>query len=226
MIYLVEDDDNIQKLVCYALSKDGYEIKGFSEPRKFWNEMKNALPDIVLLDIMLPEEDGLTVLKKIRTNGAYKDIPVIMLTAKSSEFDKVTGLDAGADDYITKPFGVTELSARVGAVLRRYKRTATSEEYKIGDLYVSPEKHIIRVCNEETELSFKEYSLLLTLLEAKGKVVPREKLLFAVWGEYYGESRTLDVHIRNLRVKLKTAGKLIKTIKNIGYRIGEENDEL
>lgn len=225
MIYLVEDDDNIRKLVCYALEKEGYEVQGFSAPGEFWRGTEEKTPSLVLLDIMLPEEDGLSVLAKIQENVHLKNVPVIMLTAKASEFDKVTGLDMGADDYITKPFGMTELVSRVRAVLRRYEKTAAHKSYAIGDLYVNPEKHIIKVCGEEVKLSFKEYSLLLTLLEAGGNVVTRDTLLSRVWGEFYEESRTLDVHIRKLRVKLKSAGELIKTIKNIGYRLGGAEDE-
>lgn len=220
MIYLLEDDDNIRKLVCYALEKEGYNVSGFATPAAFWKELKEELPQLVLLDIMLPEEDGLSVLRKLQNAERTKNIPVIMLTAKDSEFDKVTGLDMGADDYIAKPFGMTELASRIRAVLRRYGKTNATIEYSVGDLYVNPQKHIIRVCGEEINLSFKEYSLLMLLLEAKGNVVTREKLLLSVWDEFCAESRTLDVHIRKLRVKLKSAGNLIKTIKNIGYRLG------
>lgn len=219
MIYLIEDDDNIRKLVCYALQKEGYVVKGFVSPPEFWQELQNELPSLILLDIMLPEEDGLSVLSKLQSDSKYKNIPVIMLTAKSSEFDKVTGLDMGADDYISKPFGMTELLSRVKAVLRRYEKTKSNKEYHIGDLYVNTEKHIITVNGEDINLSFKEYSLLTVLLEADGNVVTRDTLLYRVWGEFYEESRTLDVHIRKLRVKLKSAGELIKTIKNIGYKI-------
>lgn len=219
MIYLIEDDDNIRKLVCYALQKEGYEVKGFVSPSEFWQELQNELPSLILLDIMLPEEDGLSVLSKLQSEPKHKDIPVIMLTAKSSEFDKVTGLDMGADDYIAKPFGMTELLSRVKAVLRRYEKTKSNKEYHIGDLYVNTEKHIITVNGKDINLSFKEYSLLTVLLEADGNVVTRDTLLYRVWGEFYEESRTLDVHIRKLRVKLKSAGELIKTIKNIGYKI-------
>ena len=225
MIYLVEDDDNIRKLVCYALSKEGYEVKGFAYPSEFWTAFEDFRPKLIMLDIMLPEEDGLSILKKLRTNGY--DIPVIMLTAKGSEYDKVTGLDMGADDYIAKPFGMTELVSRVRALLRRaYKDEKKCVEYKIEGLYVNPEKHIIRADGEDIKLSYKEYSLLLALLEANGNVVSRDELLSKVWGEFYDESRTLDVHIRKLRVKLGNSGGLIRTVKNIGYKIeGERNDQ-
>lgn len=220
MIYFVEDDANIRKLVCYALEKEGYAVKGCSLPSEFWKEIKNEKPQLILLDIMLPEEDGLSILGKLQTDSSTKNIPVIMITAKGSEFDKVTGLDMGADDYIAKPFGITELTSRVRAVLRRYEKTNKSKEYKIGDLYVNPEKHIIEVSGKNIALSFKEYSLLMMLLKAEGSVVSRDTLLACVWGEFYDESRTLDVHIRKLRVKLATAGDLIQTVKNIGYKLG------
>lgn len=220
MIYFVEDDDNIRKLVCYALSKEGYEVKGFSVPSMFWAEMKQALPNLILLDIMLPEEDGLSILESLQGSDKTKGIPVVMLTAKDSEFDKVTGLDMGADDYISKPFGMTELVSRVRAVLRRYKKTNSYSEYRIGELYVNSDKHIASVAGKEINLSFKEYSLLLMLIRAEGNVVKREVLLAEVWGDFYDESRTLDVHIRKLRVKLEKAGEYIQTVKNIGYKIG------
>lgn len=226
MIYLVEDDDNIRKLVCYALEREGYSVTGFSAPANFWTQCKSETPSLILLDIMLPDEDGLSILSKLRANNRLKDIPVIMLTARGSEFDKVTGLDMGADDYITKPFGMTELISRIRAVLRRYERTAPPLRYTIGSLSVNPEKHIVRADGELVTLSFKEYSLLMALLEANGNVVTREALLSTVWGEFYEESRTLDVHIRKLRVKLKSAGELIKTVKNVGYRLGGDGDEL
>lgn len=221
MIYFVEDDANIRKLVCYALSKEGFDVLGFEKPSDFWQALNQNLPNLILLDIMLPEEDGLSILNKLQSNEKQKEIPVIMLTAKDSEFDKVTGLDAGADDYIAKPFGMTELISRIRAVLRRYEKTAPkTKEYRIGDLYVNPEKHIIEVSGKAVNLSFKEYSLLLALLEADGNVVSRNNLLTSVWGEFYDESRTLDVHIRKLRMKLGAAGDLISTVKNIGYKIG------
>ncbi len=221
MIYFIEDDANIRKLVCYALTKEEFEVTGFEHPREFWNAIDKNTPNLILLDIMLPDEDGLSILGKLRKNDAHKNIPVIMLTARDSEYDKVTGLDAGADDYVAKPFGMAELISRIRAVLRRYKKTASKPpEYHIGDLYVNPKKHIVAVSGNEINLSFKEYSLLLMLLEANGSVVARDALLTHVWGDFYEESRTLDVHIRKLRVKLGTAGELIHTVKNVGYRIG------
>ncbi len=221
-IYVLEDDDNIRKLVCYALTKEGYCVKGFPLPSEFYTAYEEQKPDLILLDIMLPEEDGISILKKIRHED--EDIYVIMMTAKDSEIDKVTGLDSGADDYIAKPFGVTELVSRVRAVLRRSRKKYSAEEraYHIGELFVNPERHIVEVNGKTVSLSYKEYHLLTVLLEADGKVLTREELFAKVWGEFYGESRTLDVHIRNLRMKLGTAGKYIRTVKNIGYQIGGE----
>jgi len=223
-IYLVEDDDNIRKLVCYALTREGYNAVGFALPSEFYAEYRNKKADLILLDIMLPEEDGLTILKKIRADDEF--IPIIMLTAKDSEFDKVTGLDMGADDYIAKPFGMTELVSRIRALLRRTRlMSPVSKNYTVGGLELDMEKHIVRVDGKEVNLSFKEYSILEILLEADGKAVTREELFVKVWGEYYGESRTLDVHMKNLRTKLGNAGKYIQTIKNVGYRLsGDENE--
>ena len=183
--------------------------------------MEEELPELVLLDIMLPGEDGLSILKKIRRDQKTESLPVIMLTARDSEYDRANGLDMGADDYISKPFGIVELTSRLRAVLRRsHRKEEEAKVYEVGKLYVDPGRHIIRVDDKDIELSYKEYCLLITLLEAEGRVVPREELLSRVWGEYYGESRTLDVHIRKLRVKLgDKAGKYIKTVKGIGYKL-------
>ncbi len=225
MIYLVEDDDNIRKLVEYALTKEGFEVTGFSTPTEFWINVHAVMPELVILDIMLPEEDGLSVLKKLKEAPETEQLPVIMLTAKNSEFDKVTGLDMGADDYIAKPFGTMELISRVRAVIRRYDKTQSNKVFRLGELYVEPAKHIILVSGKEIPLSYKEYLLLIALLEAEGKVVERDTLLTKVWGEYYTESRTLDVHIRKLRVKLGDAGRLIQTVKGIGYKMGGVDNE-
>lgn len=223
MIYILEDDDNIRKLVSYALSKEGYDVADFALPSQFFKAVQENIPSLIMLDIMLPEQDGLSILKKLKQNEKTADIPVIMLTAKGSEFDKATGLDMGADDYISKPFGIIELVARVGAVLRRSGRGKNNESiYSLGPLYVDAQKHIITVNGDEVTLSFKEYMLLLTLLQAQGRVVSRDALLAKVWGEFYEESRTLDVHIRKLRLKLGAAGSKIKTVKNMGYKIEVE----
>lgn len=220
MIYLVEDDDNIRKLVSYALSKEGFEVQDFASPKDFWDGLRVGIPELILLDIMLPEEDGLSILEKLKSQAETECTPVIMLTAKGSEFDKVMGLDMGADDYVVKPFGTMELISRVRAVLRRFEKTQTKKIYQLGNLYVEPGKHIISVSGKAVSLSYKEYLLLMVLLEAEGNVVERDTLLNNVWGEYYTESRTLDVHIRKLRVKLGDAGKMIQTVKGIGYKLG------
>lgn len=225
MIDLVEDDDNIRKLVCYALSKEGFLVQGYASPIEFWQGLDEELPELILLDIMLPEEDGLSILKKLKSRAKTEQIPVIMLTAKGSEFDKVTGLDMGADDYVVKPFGTMELISRVRAVLRRFQKTEKDRVYDIGELHVEPAKHIITVSGRAVSLSYKEYVLLMVLLEAAGNVVERDRLLSRVWGEYYTESRTLDVHIRKLRVKLGDAGRMIQTVKGIGYKLGGIADE-
>lgn len=226
MIYIVEDDDNIRKLISYALAKEGYEVKGFSCAVEFWREILKELPELVMLDIMLPEEDGLSILKKLRSAENSKDIPVIMVSAKDSEFDKVCGLDMGADDYIAKPFGMTELTSRVRAVMRRSgAHKQSSGEYSAGSIYMNTKKHIVSVGGKEIDLSYKEYSLLAELLAEKGNAVSRDRLLTKVWGEFYDESRTLDVHIRKLRVKLGDAGATIKTVKNVGYKIGGDTND-
>ncbi len=225
MICLVEDDDNIRKLVSYALSKDGFEVQGYSSPKEFWAKLNSNIPELILLDIMLPEEDGLSILKKLKNCTKTENIPVIMLTAKSSEYDKVTGLDAGADDYVAKPFGTMELVSRVHAVLRRFEKTQAKKVYDIGELHVEPARHVICVTGKSVNLSYKEYLLLMALLEAEGNVVKRDSLLASVWGEYYTESRTLDVHIRKLRIKLGNAGRMIQTVKNIGYKLGGVDSE-
>ena len=221
MIYYVEDDDSIRKLVVYTLCSQGFEAEGFDRPSAFWTATERAVPDMVLLDIMLPEEDGLSVLRKLRANSALKKLPVIMMTAKDTEYDKVVGLDAGADDYIAKPFGMMELVARVRAVLRRTENAHTETEYRIGPLYVCPARHLVRVDGKDVTLTLKEFELLNTLLENEGIVLTRDALLGRVWGyEFTGESRTVDVHVRTLRQKLGAAGNCIETVRGVGYKIG------
>jgi len=222
MIYLVEDDDNIRELVVYTLNQTGLPAKGFAVPSAFWKQMEEELPDLVLLDIMLPEEDGLQILKKIRGDYETKSLPVIMLTAKGSEIDKVHGFDLGADDYIPKPFGMMELVARVRALMRRSGSHSEEkpEEYNIRNLYVSPQKHKVMVDGEEVVLTRKEFDLLCYLLANLGNVLTRDQMLNKVWGySFDGESRTVDVHIRTLRQKLGTAGDLIRTIRGVGYKV-------
>ncbi|MBQ7131951.1 MAG: response regulator transcription factor [Oscillospiraceae bacterium] len=221
MIYLLEDDNSIRKLVSYTLNNNGMESKDFAVPSEFWAAMKENTPGLILLDIMLPEEDGLSILSKLRKNPDTARIPVIMLTAKATEFDKVIGLDTGADDYIAKPFGMMELISRIKAVLRRTNETESFKEYQVGSIYVCPSKHIVKVNGLTVSLSLKEFNLLCLLVEKNGCVVNRDEILNAVWGySFDGENRTVDVHIRKLRQKLGDAGNCIETVKGVGYKIG------
>lgn len=223
MIYLLEDDESIRKLVVYALRSQGYETDGFDNYELFREAMEKKLPELILLDIMLPGEDGITILKRLRANIKTENIPVIMLTAKNTEYDRVEGLNAGADDYISKPFGIMEMEARVRAVLRRNAKNQSLSEYNIGPLYICPERHETRVNGEEIALTYKEFMLLRLLAENQGIVMAREVLLDKIWGlGSERENRTLDVHIRTLRSKLGTAGQLIQTVRGIGYRLLEE----
>ncbi len=220
MIYVLEDDGNIRKLILYTLRTSGFEAEGFDRPSAFWPAMEARKPRLLLLDIMLPEEDGLSILKKLRLNPDTAQLPIIMLTAKGSEYDKVIGLDSGADDYVPKPFGMMELVSRVKAVLRRAE-PAAQEEYRLGDLYVCPAKHIVMAGDQEIKLALKEFELLVLLLRNVGVVLTRDALLNQIWGySFDGESRTVDVHIRNLRKKLGDAGACIETVKGVGYKIG------
>ncbi len=221
MIYLLEDDAGIRKLITYTLKSSGMEAEGFPAPSLFFEALKTATPELILLDIMLPEEDGLSVLAKLKASPETVSIPVIILTAKSSEFDKVIGLDSGADDYMTKPFGMMELLSRVRALLRRTRPVqAAEEEYRTGKLFVSPSRHIVEVDGTPITLSLKEFKLLCLLLEKNGAVADRDEILTTIWGYAFdGESRTVDVHIRNLRQKLGEAGEIIETVKGIGYKI-------
>ena len=225
MIYLLEDDDSIRKLVKYALESQSFEVEGFAAPPAFWDAMKAKLPDLILLDIMLPGEDGISILRRLRRDGRTKALPVIMLTAKNTEFDRVEGLDNGADDYISKPFGMMELIARVRAVMRRVEKPEEIKEYRVGSLYLCPDRHEIKVGGVQIDLTYKEFSLLCILCENRGIVLTRSQLMDKVWGlEAEYENRTLDVHIRTLRSKLGEAGAYIETVRGIGYRmIGDAN---
>ena len=223
LIYLLEDDDSIRTLVIYALNSQGYEAKGFERPAEFWKAMGQAQPDLVLLDIMLPEEDGLTILQKLRTAAGTKKLPVIMLTAKNTEYDRVVGLDSGADDFISKPFGMMELVARVRAVLRRTESREENSDYQLGELFVSPKRHVVKVDGEEVSLTNKEFELLCLLLEHQGMAMTRDAIMDGVWGqEFSRENRTLDVHVRTLRTKLGSAGHYIETVRGVGYKMGGE----
>ena len=220
MIYLVEDDASNRELVLYTLRATGFEAVGFERGEELWKGLEEKLPKLILLDIMLPGDDGLTILKKLRSYAPTSRIPVIMLTAKGSEYDKVIGLDTGADDYIPKPFGMMELVSRIRAVLRRAEPSKIVE-YVHGDLYVNPTNHTVRAGGESVTLTLKEFDLLIYLLEAKGTVLTRDAILNHVWGyEFDGETRTVDVHIRTLRHKLGDCGNYIETIRGVGYKIG------
>lgn len=241
VIYLVEDDDNIRKLVCYALEKDGYETKGFFNPSEFWNEICNKIPQLILLDIMLPEEDGLSVLKKLQANNSTKNVPVIMLTAKGSEFDKVTGLDMGADDYITKPFSIRELMARVKANLRKLEPkielptnelqndNKTERIIQIGNLALDLEKIEARIDGKPIDITLKEFDFLKYLALKHGQAVTREELLKNVWEyDFIGDERTVDVLVRRLRQKINddtTSPKILATKRGIGYYLKTDSHD-
>lgn len=219
MIYLVEDDENIRELVVYTLNRSDIPAKGFARPSELYAAIEEEIPRLVILDIMLPEEDGLSVLRKLRERQETKKLPIMMLSAKASEFDKVMGLDSGADDYVTKPFGMMELVARVRVQLRRTEEQAQRNEYVIGRLSLYPEMHRVLVDGRDVQLTKKEYDILSLLVTNGETVVTRERLLSQVWGyAFEGESRTVDVHIRTLRQKLGEAGRYIETIRGVGYR--------
>lgn len=222
MIYLLEDDDSIRDFVIYTLVSQGMEARGFDRPSAFWAGMEESVPSLVLLDIMLPEEDGMSVLKKLRESPRTRKLPVIMLTAKSTEYDKVMGLDAGADDYIAKPFGMMELLSRIRALLRRTE--TENGTLRCGILEVDPGQHIVRVRGQGTVLTQKEFEVLCLLLRNPGQVLSREQLIENVWGyAFTGESRTVDVHVRTLRQKLGEAGAYIETVRGYGYKISPVN---
>ena len=221
MIYCLEDERNIRELIVYTLESSGFHAAGFSNSTDFFAAVANEKPELILLDIMLPKESGLTVLKKLKDSMVTKDIPVIMVTARGSEFDKVTGLNMGADDYIAKPFGMMEFIARVRAVLRRggIKESGNVLEYK--SLVIHPEKHEVLADGTAVTLTLKEFELLKYLIENKDIVVTRNQILGHVWGyDFDGETRTVDVHIRTLRQKLGECGRYIETVRGVGYRIG------
>ena len=223
MIYFVEDDASIRELVLYTLNNAGFEAEGFGRPSAFWAAMGQVRPALVLLDIMLPEEDGLSILRRLRADPATRALPVMMLTAKGTEYDTVIALDAGADDYVPKPFRMMELLSRIRALLRRAEGHSGAElptDHQIGGLYVSPSRHVVRVDGTEVSLTLKEFDILCLLLENRGIVLTRDRILDKVWRDGMGrESRTVDVHIRTLRQKLGHAGSLIETVRGIGYKM-------
>ena len=222
MVYLVEDDENIRELVTYTLNSQGIETESFERPSKFWKAMQQEIPSLFLLDIMLPDEDGLEIVKKLRAMPQTKHLPVMMVTAKTTELDKVRGLDIGADDYMTKPFGIMELLSRVKALLRR-SAGAQTKRLEVGNLVLDDERHLVMVKGENCELTFKEYELLKLLMANCGMVLTREVIMERVWGtDFEGESRTLDMHIKTLRQKLGEEGSMIRTVRNVGYLLEKD----
>lgn len=220
LIYIVEDDVNIREIERYALKNSGFDVQEFECGKELHKAVEKKLPSLILLDIMLPNEDGLDILADLRRSKATAKIPIIMVTAKSSELDKVKGLDLGADDYMTKPFGVMELISRVKALLRRTENIAEASVLTNGNIVVDTDKRSVTVAGELCELTFKEFELLKMLLLNRGIVLSRDKIMDQVWGfEYEGESRTVDMHIKTLRQKLGSSGSAIKTVRNVGYMI-------
>lgn len=223
MIYCVEDDAGIRDMMVYALNAAGFEAHGFENGKMFFEEIKKRIPRLIMLDIMLPDEDGLTILKKIRENLSTSSVPVIMATAKGTEYDKVIGLDLGADDYLTKPFGMMEMISRVKAVLRRSEPKVSSKLLKIGNIELDTEKRNVTVEGADVQLTLKEYELLYLFMKNPDCVFKREQLLSEVWGtDFIGETRTIDVHIGTLRNKLGKYGEYIRTMRGVGYRLREE----
>lgn len=221
-IFIVEDDQNIKQLIIYALNSSGFEAHGFENAEDLYDRLETELPVLFVLDIMLDGDDGYQILEKLRSNPNTEKIPAIMLTAKAAKYDKVRGLDMGADDYITKPFGVMELISRIKAVLRRTQDDDIKEIVEYKDIEIDLKKRTVEVSGEPTELTYKEFELLHFLIINAEIVLSRDKIMSAVWGfDYQGESRTVDVHIRTLRQKLKEAGNYIVTVRNVGYKIGE-----
>lgn len=218
LIYVVEDDVNIQEIESFALKNSGYEVEAFDCAKTFFSRLEDKRPDLVLLDIMLPDSDGISIMKKLRVNKETKTLPVIMVTAKASEIDKVKGLDSGADDYISKPFGVMELISRVKALLRRSYQVAEETELRYHEIELNLLKRQCKVNGEMIELTYKEYELLLVLIQNAGIVLKRDVLMEHVWDtDFAGESRTLDMHIKTLRQKLGDSSHYIKTVRNVGY---------
>ncbi len=223
MIFCVEDDKSIRDLVIYTLSSVGYEATGFATGKELFAALEKQVPQLIMLDIMLPEEDGLSILKKLKNDPRTENIPVIMATAKGTEYDKVIGLDLGADDYLAKPFGMMEMISRVKAVLRRAAPKKDTEQLKKGTLELDEKRHEVRVNGKTVQLTLKEYELLRIFMENPGIVFSRDRLLSSVWGiDFIGESRTVDVHIGTLRTKLGECGDYIETVRGVGYKMEDE----
>ncbi|MEE0685691.1 MAG: response regulator transcription factor [Lachnospiraceae bacterium] len=224
MIWCVEDDSRIREIAIYALKSAGFEVKGFEDGRAFWEALKLEKPKLILLDIMLPGIDGIELLEKIKESTEYSDIPVIMATAKGEEYDRIRGLELGADDYIVKPYSVMEMISRVKAVLRRSNPKTEANVLKYNDLIVNIDAYTVTVDGERIQLTYKEFELLCIFLARPGRVFSREQLYTQVWNmDYLEDSRTLDMHIKTLRQKLGNYGKLIETIRNVGYRLEVED---
>lgn len=224
MIFCVEDDISSRELMIYTLKSAGFDAKGFPESTDFWKALETETPELIMLDIMLPGEDGIEILKKLRKKTKTADIPVIMATAKGTEFDKVTGLDTGADDYLVKPFGMMEMISHIKAVLRRTAPKTSKNVLSTGKLSLNPDEHAVFVDGKKVVLTFKEFELLKIFMENPGRVFSRDALLEKVWGtDYYGETRTVDVHIGTLRTKLGECGEYIETIRGVGYRMEERH---
>ena len=223
MIYVVEDDDSIRDIEMYTLNSTGFEVRGFSDGTAFFAALEEQIPDLVILDVMLPGDDGVTILKKLKESNSAKNLPVIMATAKGMEYDKILGLDSGADDYLVKPFGMMEMVARVKAVLRRSAPKNDSRILSFGGFQMNIDEHTVHVDGERVDLTLKEFDMLRLFMTRPGMVFTRDQLLSDVWGiDYDGETRTIDVHIRSLRQKLGDAGNMIKTVRGVGYRLEEE----
>ncbi len=226
MIFCVEDDSNIRELVVYTLETTGFKAQGFEDGTSFMKALAFETPELILLDIMLPGDDGLALLKKLKSSSKTRDIPVIMVTAKGGEYDKVVGLDGGADDYVTKPFGMMELISRIKAVLRRTGNVKNKNVLSYGGISLDLEKHLVTVNGSNISLTLKEFELLERLVKKPGIVVTRDALLSEIWGyDFDGETRTIDVHVRSLRQKLGNAGELIETVRGIGYKLGGDYEE-
>ena len=220
MIFCVEDDRSVRDLMVYTLNASGFGAKGMVSGKELFEALASESAELVILDIMLPDEDGISILKKLRSDPVYSDIPVIMATAKGTEYDKVAGLDAGADDYLAKPFGMMEMVSRIKAVLRRCGSGRSQDVLTLSGLVIDPAEHTVSADGEQIQLTLKEYELLKTFMEGAGKAYSREQLLHSVWGtDFTGETRTVDVHIGTLRTKLGKYGDLIKTVRGVGYRM-------
>ena len=226
MIFCVEDDNSIRDLMVYTLNIAGFDAMGFADPASFWEAMRDTVPELSVLDIMLPGEDGISMLKKLRAAPTTAKIPVIMATAKGTEYDRVIGLDLGADDYLTKPFGMMEMVSRIRAVLRRASPKTAPAVLRQGSILLDESRHTVEVDHHAVSLTLKEYELLRLFMENPGQVFTRDRLLAAVWGgEYYGETRTVDVHVGTLRTKLGAAGELLQTVRGVGYKLEDAPHE-